>query len=176
MVIRSVEAGWGGATRPQAGARRFPGSSGSRGGTMFNSTTIDVVIGLSFIYLVLSLACTAAKELLEGWMHARASNLEHGLAILLQDPGRSGLVSALSNQPLIDGLFPGNYSPDPQRRRQTGTILPAYIPARNFALALLDLVETDAATATATATATAAAAGPVLVGVPALRQAILTSP
>jgi len=32
---------------------------------MFNSTIVDVAIGMIFIYLLLSLMCTAASEIIE---------------------------------------------------------------------------------------------------------------
>ena len=32
---------------------------------MFNTTVIDVVIGLVFVYLLLSLMCSAANEMIE---------------------------------------------------------------------------------------------------------------
>ena len=35
---------------------------------MFGSTTLDVVVGLIFIYLLASLIVTAATELIAGWL------------------------------------------------------------------------------------------------------------
>jgi hypothetical protein len=107
---------------------------------MFESAILDVVIGLVFIYLALSLICSASVELLEAFLHYRASDLERGLEELLQDPGRAKIVAELYKHPLVDSLYPGQYFPQQADRRRNGTMLPAYVPAANFALALLDIV------------------------------------
>lgn len=100
---------------------------------MFGSGILEVAIGLVFVYLLLSLVCSAVNELLEGWLKNRAKDLERGLRELLQDPDGTGLVKAVYEHPLINGLFNGKYDP-----AQKGN-LPSYIPARSFALALLDM-------------------------------------
>ena len=46
---------------------------------MFNSNVIDVAIGLVFVFLLLSLICSAANEILESFLKQRASNLERGI-------------------------------------------------------------------------------------------------
>ena len=117
-----------------------------------------------FFYLLLSLICTALNELIEAWLKNRAYDLEHGIRRLLDDPDPNaagfaihvyrkvlrffrlslfalkrekppapeaktqGLASKLYDHALIRGLY--LHSKD----------LPSYIPARNFALALMDLV------------------------------------
>lgn len=45
--------------------------------------TLDVVIGLVFVYLMLSLVCTAANELLSQWFNSRATTLKAGIDALL---------------------------------------------------------------------------------------------
>jgi len=72
---------------------------------MFNTTVIDVVIGLVFVYLLLSLMCSAANEMIEGWLKNRAADLERGLRELLKDPQGNGLVKKVYDHPLISGLF-----------------------------------------------------------------------
>ena len=59
---------------------------------MFNSTILDVAIGMIFVYLLLSLICSAAHEMIEYWLKKRASDLERGVRELLttedgSDPG-----------------------------------------------------------------------------------------
>ena len=109
---------------------------------MFNFQLLDVGIGLAFVFLLLSLICSAVSEMIEGYLKKRASDLERGLRELLNDPNGTGLVSKLYDHPLVSGLFKGEY--DPARisrgRYPTRTTLPSYIPARNFALAVMDLV------------------------------------
>jgi hypothetical protein len=46
---------------------------------------IDVAIGLVFVYLMLSLVCTAANELLSQWFNSRATTLKQGIDTLLRD-------------------------------------------------------------------------------------------
>ena len=46
---------------------------------MFNSSVIEVAIGLSFIFLLLSLICSAIVELIESVLKNRATDLERGI-------------------------------------------------------------------------------------------------
>ena len=100
---------------------------------MFGSTVIDVAIGLVFVYLLLSLICSAVSELIEHVVRYRARDLERGLQELLHNPQ---WVHNIYNHPLIWGLFEGEYAPGAKN-------LPSYIPATNFALALMDLILPD---------------------------------
>src|SRR5580692_7422161 len=105
---------------------------------MFGSTMLEVAIGLVFIYLLLSLVCSAAKEGLEAFMKKRAIDLERGIRELLDDPEGTRLVKKLYEHPLIDGLFRGNF--DSEKGGRFWSRLPSYIPAPNFAVALIDVV------------------------------------
>lgn len=105
---------------------------------MFDSTVLEVAIGIVFVYLLLSLICSAAKEGLESILNRRATYLERGIKELLADPSGTGLVKELYKHPLIDSLFRGTYEEAKQTR--VGSRLPSYIPPRNFALALLDIL------------------------------------
>jgi hypothetical protein len=119
---------------------------------MFGSNVIDVAIGMIFVFLLLSLICSAANEVIEGWLKNRAIDLERGLRTLLAPGTKSGnddLVAKLYSHPLIDGLFHGSYDQSAKhissvgaslKRLLKGPSLPSYIPARSFALALLDTV------------------------------------
>jgi hypothetical protein len=100
---------------------------------------LEVAIGLALVYLLLSLICTALKETLEARLKIRASHLEKGLRVLLQDPTGTLLLQTLYKHPLIDGLFSGDYDPE-KVRSTTTTSLPSYIPASNFATALIDTI------------------------------------
>lgn len=94
---------------------------------------LDVVIGITFTFLLLSLICSALSEIIERFLKKRASDLEKGIRELLQDttPRKRGIVADLYNHSLIKGLYRGPYIP-------FGKKMPSYIPASNFALALLD--------------------------------------
>ncbi len=125
---------------------------------MFGSAMLDVVIGLVFMYLLLSLICSALAELAEAWLRYRARDLEQGIRTMLEDPTGSGLAKRFYDHPLINCLYLGKYEGDkkltqgwfqrikagPQPvsqssdRYYSGSNLPSYIPSRAFALALLD--------------------------------------
>src|SRR5437868_2780333 len=105
---------------------------------MFGSMILEVAIGLIFVYLFLSLVCLAAKEGLEALMKKRAIDLERGIRELLNDPEGQGLAKGLYEHPLIDGLFKGKF--EEQKGGHFWTNLPSYIPAKDFALALVDVV------------------------------------
>jgi len=137
---------------------------------MFNTSILDVALGMVFIYLLLSLLCTATNELIELLLKKRAIDLERGIRELLQpgsESGTAGLVEKIYNHPLVNSLFGGTYANSgiaSGARYVKRTQLPSYIPARNFALALMDLVmpgtpagaQSGAAGATAAPSATTA--------------------
>jgi hypothetical protein len=50
---------------------------------LFNSTILEVIIGLIFVYLLLSIMCTAANEWVAAMTRRRGKTLEKGLAQLL---------------------------------------------------------------------------------------------
>jgi hypothetical protein len=122
---------------------------------MFGSEILEVAIGMIFIFLMVSVICSAVREGIEAWFKTRASYLEHGIRQLLNDVNSRGLARSLYEHPLIDGLFAGDYSPGTRGRPSpftSGGTLPSYIPSRNFAVALLDIAArgpqtTEAATA-----------------------------
>ena len=111
---------------------------------MFGSDVLDVTIGVVFVFVLVSMICSAVREGLEAWLKTRATHLEAGIRELLQDPGGTAAVKQLFDHPLIFGLFNRQYTgprtvswwPTALTR---GKNLPSYIPSRNFALALMDL-------------------------------------
>jgi hypothetical protein len=149
---------------------------------MFGSILLDIVIGLIFVYLLLSLICSALNEIIEACLKKRAADLERGIRELLHEDKGAGLLKAFYEHPLVSGLFKGKYEPGKTRN------LPSYIPARNFALALMDIVlpgqpNTLSGAAGATVVTTTPAAGttgatvspgapPAGASTPTLRQAI----
>lgn len=118
---------------------------------MFNSETLEAAIGMAFLFLSISLICTAANEWLEGIFKWRAMDLERALRTLLNDADGT-TTSQLLQHPLLFSLFPGNYDPAQLRsswftpggarhmRLTHRRHLPSYIPAAQFATALLDCV------------------------------------
>lgn len=61
---------------------------------------LEVVIGLVFIYLVLSLVCTAFNEIVVSWLAVRASVLRKGIENILGDKNGS-FTEEFYEQPLI---------------------------------------------------------------------------
>src|SRR4051794_22399402 len=105
---------------------------------MFNSNILDAAVGLVFVFLTLSLICSAASELIDAWFKKRSKELERGIQELLGDlnatPGSDDFVTKLYNHGLINSLYKGKYSPENK------PTLPSYIPSANFAMAVLSLV------------------------------------
>jgi hypothetical protein len=100
---------------------------------MFGWAILDVAVGMVFLYLLLSVICSAIFDLLETWLNHRAQGLEAGLRELLQDAQGIGLTKKIFEHPLVNCLFPGKYNPLDHKN------LPGFIPAANFAMALLDV-------------------------------------
>ena len=121
--------------------------------TVFGSEVLDVAIGIIFVYLMLSIVCSAIHEFIEALLKNRAKDLEAGLRELLGGSSGSGLVEALYRHPLVAALFPGEYQPGRHAN------LPSYIPARSFALALMDIIAPADSDGKSTSGATGATGG-----------------
>ena len=115
---------------------------------MFGSEILDVAIGVVLMFLATSLISSAVNELVEAFLKNRARDLERGIRELLGDSSPQGLVQQFYTHPLISGLFRGNYSGSSAKN------LPSYIPARTFALALMDLIQPGALNSSSGASAT----------------------
>jgi hypothetical protein len=122
---------------------------------MINSLDVlQIAIGLSFVYLLLSLICSAVSEGLETLLKNRSRDMERGLRELLNDEDGVTLVQQIYNHPLISGLFRDKYEAERigkrlffQGKSYLGRTLPSYIPSRHFALALMDIILPASATA-----------------------------
>jgi len=102
---------------------------------LFGSTALEVAIGMIFVYLLLSLLCSAISEYIESVFNFRAKDLRRGIELLLNDhdadgsPAEKGedYASKLYAHGLIRPLY------------RSANKLPSYIPARTFALALWNM-------------------------------------
>jgi hypothetical protein len=96
---------------------------------LFGSIILDVIFGMLFIYLLLSLLCAAAGEYIEAKLNNRAKLLRKGIELLLNDTNGKGddLAKRLYEHGLIRPLY------------RDATRLPSYIPSRTFALALWNM-------------------------------------
>ena len=93
---------------------------------MFGSSILDVAIGLTLVFLLTGVLCTAVMEAVSSFLALRSTTLEEGLRHLLDDPAGKGLAAELYKHVQISGL--------------SGAGKPSYIPAENFARALLDIL------------------------------------
>lgn len=137
---------------------------------MFGSEIIDVAIGTFFVFLALSLIASALGELMESATKFRARDLERGIRELLADDSGKGFAGALYSHPLIRSLFRGTY--DPRHRAN----LPTYIPARNFALALMDAIQPATATTPSGAAAAVSTDSKSSAAVQQFRQSVSVLP
>ncbi len=103
---------------------------------LFGSNVLEVAIGMIFVYLLLSLLCSAASELIASLWKFRAKDLERGITKLLSD---QKLAEKFFKHPLVKPLYAEGK--------------PAYVPARTFSLALWNIATEVAAKKTGTGNA-----------------------
>jgi hypothetical protein len=96
---------------------------------------IDVIAGMLFVYLLLSLLCTAIGEYIEAKLNNRAKLLKRGIELLLNESKGGGidLAGRLYEHGLIRPLY------------RDANQLPSYIPSRTFAMALWNMATATAA-------------------------------
>jgi hypothetical protein len=110
---------------------------------LFNSTILEVIIGLIFVYLLLSIMCTAANEWVAALTRRRGETLRRGIAQLLSGQALAPAANAPNN-------------PNAQEQPQTllnafyehpliGSLIhdknhPAYMSPRNFSATLTDII------------------------------------
>jgi hypothetical protein len=96
---------------------------------LFGSTILEVAVGLLFVYLVVSLLCSAIGEYIEAKYNNRARYLRRGIELLLNETSGNGDDLA---QELYDHGLVRPFYRDARR-------LPSYIPSRTFTLALWNM-------------------------------------
>lgn len=96
---------------------------------LLNSSVLDVAIGLIFVFLLLSILCTAANESIAAFTKRRPKMLKRGLKLLLGDQqiDDNPFVKAFYEHPLIAGLMDGKRHP-------------AYLAPRTFTAVVTDLL------------------------------------
>lgn len=83
---------------------------------MFNSSILDVVIGLVFCFASVALLVSAVNEAIASALKLRHKALFTGIKKILNDPQGAGLVAKLYNHALISPLAPGQPA-IPERRK-----------------------------------------------------------
>jgi hypothetical protein len=123
---------------------------------VLNSLIIDVAIGLVFVFATTAAATSAATEMVARFLGLRGDYLLRGLRALVDGDTKS--ISPTATKDLLQTIILRNQgrqqreglaleevaAPDLGKRKQ----LPAYIPARSFSRAVVDLLIPDAKKAT----------------------------
>lgn len=132
---------------------------------MLGSPILDVAIGMCFVFLTLSFIASAVQEIVASLVQTRAANLVNGIRSLfsgdvdlLRELYAHGIIAGLYKNPTHDFAGQGSSSMTKLRTRlqpflgirlivdadKLGTadplLLPAYIPPRAFALAMIDIL------------------------------------
>ncbi|WP_213957676.1 MULTISPECIES: hypothetical protein [unclassified Variovorax] len=109
---------------------------------MFNSTVLEVAIGLVFCFASVSLIVSQIREAAASVLKLRANGLLQGVKDLLNDPGFTGLARAIYDHSLVNPLNTpsagGGSAP---------SVKPSYIKPIHFARALLDSAQAAATAA-----------------------------
>ncbi|HKP71735.1 MAG TPA: hypothetical protein VJT82_02290, partial [Pyrinomonadaceae bacterium] len=132
---------------------------------LFGSTALEVAIGMIFVYLLLSLLCSAINEYIEAKLNYRATNLKKGIELLLtggvkdldvvkefnvikgknaqqntqqnaRQAERTGNANGEQHSQLVQDFYNHGLI---KALYKDGNTLPSYIPARTFTLALWNL-------------------------------------
>jgi hypothetical protein len=101
---------------------------------MFGSSTIEVAIGVIFIYLLLSLISTSISEMIASILRKRSDHLLQGVKNLLNDQEFTGIAQQLYMHGLVQSI--SKEAANPSR----ANIFPSYMSSNTFATALLDIL------------------------------------
>jgi hypothetical protein len=108
---------------------------------MFGLDSLDVGIGMALMFLFVSLICSAIREFGESLLKTRGDTLERGIREMLGEAAGSRdaaeVTRKLYNHPMVAALYDGTF--DDARPAGRRNKLPSYIPAENFALAILQI-------------------------------------
>lgn len=123
---------------------------------MFNSSVLDVAIGVVMSFLALSLITSVLVEGLNSLLKLRSRTLRSGVMALMNDPGFTDLAAKLYAHAAVNPRGLGKTLPNTNANPKRNS--PAYIDKMQFAAALLDVTGLTAASAAAAAQAPGPAA------------------
>jgi hypothetical protein len=103
---------------------------------MFNSTVLEVAIGLCFTFASISLIASSLNEALASALKLRANTLLDGIKALVNDHQFDGLARDIYNHGLVNPRAPGE-----AKTEQELAFRPSYIEPRHFAIALIESVQ-----------------------------------
>lgn len=93
---------------------------------MFGSQILEVVIGVTLIFLVLSIGCSGFKEVIASVLSLRSKTLVNAVRNMLKNGDRDLAAELLQHPMIARTAKPGEH--------------PSYISARSFSQAMLDLL------------------------------------
>lgn len=106
---------------------------------MFQSTVLEVAIGLVFCYASVALIASSVYEAIASWLNLRSKVLFSGVERLLnaqEQPEGNELLLKIYNDALVHPAGNGqtqNFKKD--------KCIPSYIPSKNFALAMIHAIQ-----------------------------------
>jgi hypothetical protein len=103
---------------------------------MFNSTVLDVLAGVVFTFLAVSLVASAATEAVASALKWRSATLLQGIKTLLNDPKFTGLAQAIYQHALVSPRSDGTAVSERALERA-----PSYIEPSSFADALIEITQ-----------------------------------
>lgn len=110
---------------------------------LFNSVTLEVAIGLFFVFLIVSLLCSELNEIIAAVVNLRAKFLHKGITGLFNENEK--LVRDFYESPLIKGLSQPQTGPGRLLARAESSP-PSYIPSYVFSRVLRDIIVPDSGT------------------------------
>jgi hypothetical protein len=111
---------------------------------MFNSTVLEVAIGLVFCFASVALIASSIYEAIASWLNLRSATLLTGISHLLNanedDADNQALLVKLYNDALVHPAGAGTAT-DVKGDIKKDKCIPSYIPPQNFALALIHAIQ-----------------------------------
>ncbi|NOQ25482.1 MAG: hypothetical protein GQ564_08985 [Bacteroidales bacterium] len=99
---------------------------------MLNSTILEVIIGLVFLYLIFSLLATFVNEIISTFFKLRANHLKSAIKNMLDNDTEEGekLFKEFYDHPLIQSFV-----------KKKGKGFPSYLEPKKFAKVIIDIYE-----------------------------------
>jgi hypothetical protein len=123
-----------------AHALHFPDIN-APGGDMFNSTVLEVAIGLCFTFASISLVASSLNEALASALKLRANIMLDGIKAMLNDHQFDGLARDVYNNGLINPRASGEAKTEADLEHR-----PSYIDPHQFANSLIEAIQTSGST------------------------------
>lgn len=110
------------------------------------SLTFDILIGLSFTYLVLSLLASEIQELIATVLQWRSKHLRNSIVDLLENQTKESSNNSFDETNSLVTKFYQNYLIESLNQKSKGRTKlegPTYIPSRVFAAVLLEILSSE---------------------------------